>query len=172
MKRILETERLYLRELTIEDAHSFFQLNNDEEVLRYTGDQAFANVEAARNFLEAYDQYEKYGMGRWAVINKWDEAFLGWCGIKYRAEADEFDIGYRFFRKYWNCGYASESASACLKYGFEDLGIEEMVGRAMKANKASIRVLEKIGMQYDRDADFDGIPGVIFKLSKPDWKAE
>lgn len=163
MKKIIETERLYLRELNVNDAKSFYQLNLDEEVMKYTGEGAFENIEESRKFLENYDQYKKYGIGRWAVINKKNEEFLGWCGLKFTEKLNEYDIGYRFFRKHWNKGYATESAKACLDFGLNEFKMTEIIGRAMKDNLASIRVLEKIGLVYDRDFDFEGSQGVIFK---------
>ncbi|MBN2638382.1 MAG: GNAT family N-acetyltransferase [Bacteroidales bacterium] len=166
MKKRIETERLYLRELTPDDALYFYHLNLDAEVIRFTGDDSFKSVEEARIFLENYDQYKKYGFGRWAVIRKSDEEFLGWCGLKYSPESDEVDVGFRFFRKYWNLGYATESASASLEWGFQHLERNEIIARAMKGNTASIRVLEKTGMTYIRDFNFEGSPGVIYLIHK------
>lgn len=148
---IIHTERVCLRELQIYDAENFFQLNADEEVLRYTGDVAFASVQDAELFLQNYSHYQDYGFGRWAVINKETEEFLGWCGLKYSPEKDEVDVGFRLFRKFWGLGYATESAKACLDYGFKKLNLKRIVGRAMKENWASIRVLEKMGMNGVQD---------------------
>ncbi|MEO1010526.1 MAG: GNAT family N-acetyltransferase [Bacteroidota bacterium] len=161
-KRILETKRLFLRELHPTDAESFYRLNLDLDVLRYTGDSPFDSVENSQRFLENYDHYKRYGMGRWGVIRKDDGAFLGWCGLKFTEKTKEYDIGFRFFQKYWNKGYATEAAKACLTYGLDTLQIPRIIGRAMKGNKASIRVLEKIGLTYHRDFDFEGNKGVIY----------
>jgi len=160
---ILETERTKIRPLTPKDAEHFYMLNQDPEVLKYTGDNPFETVEAAKEFLVQYDQYEKYGIGRWAVINKENEEFLGWCGLKFTEKLNEYDIGFRFFRKHWNNGYATESAKACVELGLNKFKFPEIIARAMKDNLASIRVLEKIGLVYDRDFDFEGYEGVIYK---------
>lgn len=157
---IITTPRLNLRQLTPADAERFYLLNADPEVIRYTGDAAFAAMDEAKEFLEGYNHYEKYGFGRWAVIRKEDNEFLGWCGLKYTPETDEYDIGFRFFKKYWNQGYATEAAKACLDYGLNDLGMKTIIGRAMKANSASIKVLEKIGMTYY----FHGDEGVVYRI--------
>ncbi len=166
---ILETERLFLRELNPDDAQSFFDLNSDPEVIKFTGDKAFASVNEAHDFLNNYDHYKKYGFGRWAVINKNDTSFLGWCGLKYTPDKQENDIGFRFFKKYWNKGYATEAAKACLNMGFEKLSLECIVGRAMKENNASIKVLEKIGLKYWKENPCGGEAGVIYKLNKGDF---
>lgn len=159
---ILETERFFLREFEAADALSLYLLNSDEEVLRFTGDKPFESIQHASQFLEKYDHYRQHGFGRWAVIDKITGEFTGWCGLKYQEQQDEVDIGYRFFKRFWNEGYATETASACLVYGFEKLGIESIVGRAMKANPASIRVFEKVGMHFDHEFLFDGHEGLVY----------
>lgn len=91
---VLETERLYLRELTTNDAKSFYLLNLDDDVIKYTGDKAFKNIESAKEFLQNYNNYKKYGFGRWAVISKENKQFLCWCGLKFSEELNEYDIGF------------------------------------------------------------------------------
>ena len=167
MKKILETERTYLREMTPDDAQNAFELNSDPLVIQYTGDESFESVEEARAFLAKYDHYEKYGFGRWAVISKETNEYLGWCGLKYSADEDEFDIGFRFHRRFWNKGFASETALACIQLGFEKFNMETIVGRAMKENLASIRVFEKCGLTFLSDYQFDDEEGVIFSINKP-----
>jgi RimJ/RimL family protein N-acetyltransferase len=170
MKNIenIETERTIMRRLTKEDATNFYNLNLDKEVLKYTGDQPFKNLQSSIEFLTNYDQYDKYGVGRLAVIDKTTLKFIGWCGLKYSQEKNEFDIGFRFFKNYWNKGYATETAKKCLEFGFNKLKIETIVGRAMKENIGSIKVLEKIGMKFKENFDFDGQKGVIYELKNSD----
>ena len=79
---------------------------------------------------------------------------------------DEIDIGFRFFKKFWNKGYATESAIACLELGFHKFNLQQIVGRARKENIASIKVLEKIGLHYWKDFDFDGEEGVVYKIDR------
>jgi ribosomal-protein-alanine N-acetyltransferase len=163
---ILETERLWLREITPDDAECFYLLNSDPEVMKYTGDSPFKDVDEARRFLSQYDQYRKYGVGRWAVLKKESNEVLGWCGLKYSADLDEYDVGYRFFRSQWNKGYATESAKACIDLGFNHKNLSVIVGRAMKVNLASIRVLAKIGLSYWKDDACGMADGVIYKIEK------
>jgi RimJ/RimL family protein N-acetyltransferase len=161
----LETERTIMRKLTTEDAIDFYALNLDEEVLKYTGDKPFVNIQASIDFLTNYDQYEKYGVGRLAVIDKETSKFIGWCGLKYSQSTNEYDIGFRFYRNYWNKGYATETSKKCIENGFTKLGIEKIVGRAMKMNIGSVKVLEKIGMTFKENFDFEGLEGVIYELT-------
>ena len=166
MDCIIETNRCYLRVLNSSDAENFFALNSDKEVIKYTGDKSFETIEAARDFLLKYNQYKEFGYGRWAVINKENNDFLGWCGLKFSPDLKETDIGFRFFRKHWNKGYATETAKACLEYGFNTLKLEKIVGRAMEENIGSIKVLEKIGMQFVDIINFEEHKGVLFKIEK------
>ena len=170
--KILETNRLFLREFSILDAHNLFELNNDPQVIRYTGDIAFDWVKDAEDFIKNYTHYKKYGFGRWAVIQKSDSQFLGWCGLKFSTDIDEVDIGFRFHKRFWNQGFATEAASSCLEYGFQKLNLTSIVGRAMKENLSSILVLEKIGLTFDKSFDFDNNQGVIYKILKSNSKTE
>lgn len=163
-KIILETPRLILREFSPEaDAEGFFELNNDPEVLRYTGDVSFESVDDARTFLENYPQYRLRGYGRWGTILKETGEFLGWCGLRFMEDLGGTDVGYRFHRRHWGQGYATEAARASVVYGFEQLGLETILGQSAKENVASIRVLEKIGLQYWHDTDLAGMPAVLYK---------
>lgn len=74
---------------------------------------------------------------------------------------------FRFFKRFWNNSYATEAARACINLGFNKFNLKTIVGRAMKANTASIKVLEKIGLCYDKEFDFDGQKGVVYKISNP-----
>ena len=170
MRIILETPRLYCREFEPADGLLAYELNADPEVLRYTGDEPFESPEAATEFLRHYPDYRKNGYGRWAVIRKHDGAFLGWCGLK-RLPDGSVDIGYRFFKKYWNQGYATESARACIEYGFRVLALPEIIGRADRAYGVSLRLFEKLGMVYWKDEPCEGIDNsVIYRLQNPGTK--
>jgi RimJ/RimL family protein N-acetyltransferase len=167
--KILETDRLFLREFEITDAATLYELNLDPEVIRYTGDLPFPSVEEAEKFLQNYAAYKDFGYGRWLVIRKADDEVLGWCGLKFLPEKNETDIGYRFFKKYWGEGYATEAARACLDYGFTLLNLQTIVARAMHENKASIKVMEKIGMKYWKEDSCAEQPGIVYKLVQNDF---
>ena len=152
-----------MQEITIAHAPVMYELNLDPEVLKYTGDDPFPSLEATTAFIQSYDQYREYQVGRLAVHMKDTGTCIGWCGLKYDAENDEYDVGFRFFRAYWQQGYATETAKAAIAHGFDVLKLQRIVGRAMVDNHASIRVLQKIGMQLAHTFDFDGHPGVVYE---------
>ncbi len=164
---ILETPRLLLRKKVVEDAPFFFELNSDPLVIKYTGDMGFKNLEASEAIVRyVIGQYNTNGYGRWMVIEKESASPVGWCGLKYHPESGETDLGYRFMQKYWGKGYATEASKACLDYGFTVLKLDRIIGRAMKENTASIRVLEKIGMSWCDEIDLHEHPAVVYELKK------
>lgn len=167
---ILSTERCILREFSPTDAAVLFDLNSNSNVVRYTGDVAFDSVEATRKFIQNYSDYEKNGFGRWLVIEKNSKVVLGWCGLKYYD--NEVDIGYRFFEHFWGKGFATETARACLDYGFNVLNLQRIVGNCMLENTASIRVLEKLGMQRLQEKNLADAPGVQYVITNTQFNEQ
>lgn len=168
MNIVIETKRLLLRVFTTDDAQLVYDLNNDSNVTRYTYDP-IKDIEHARQVLEntILPQYALYNHGRWAVHIKDNLEFIGWCGLKYRPELLEVDLGYRFKKSAWGKGYATEAAYACIKYGFEKLNIQKITGRAVPDNEGSWRVLEKIGMRFTKEELVDGHWARTYELSNP-----
>ena len=164
MSKIIETERIYLRQFILEDASALYKLNQNEEVLKYTGDQPFKNIQKALQFIKNYDQYEKYNMGRWAVCTPKKGAFIGWCGLKYHPDKDIVEVGYRFFEKYWNQGYATEASKGAILYGFNTLRLPEIYAYVDKRNIASKRVAEKCGMTLIDEIIHEGNPTYVFHI--------
>lgn len=148
----------------MDDGQLLIDLNTDPDVIRYTGDGPVKDMEDAQRIIRdiILPQY-KNKMGRWAVHLKENDAFIGWCGLKHIA-ADEIDLGYRFFQKYWGKGYASESAKASLDYGVNTLKLKNIIARAAKANTASINVLKKLGMSYLKDELCAHDPAEVYVL--------
>ncbi|MFI5348607.1 MAG: GNAT family N-acetyltransferase [Elusimicrobiota bacterium] len=142
----LATERLLLRPHRADDAEFMVELNSDPAVVRYTGDGAVNLAEAKRIIASLRAQYLKEKIGRFVVIEKATARRVGWGGLKRLPETGEIDLGYRFLRSEWGKGYATETAAACLAYGFLTLGFRRITAQADPRNAASIRVLQKIGM--------------------------
>jgi ribosomal-protein-alanine N-acetyltransferase len=172
MKHILETERLYLREFTLDDAQKLIDLNNNFNVTRYTGDGPVDSLEKAQEIIQTiiFPQYPNK-LGRWAVHLKTDDTFIGWCGLKYISELNEIDLGYRFFEQHWGKGYATESAKASLDRGFKTLQLAEIVGRAAIENVNSVKVLEKVGMQFEKEAEEHGDRIYKYRITNSQYKA-
>jgi RimJ/RimL family protein N-acetyltransferase len=168
MNVIIETDRLLLRTFTSDDAPLIYQLNLDPEVTRYTLDP-MVSIDQAKEVLEniILPQYALYNHGRWATHTKSNMDFIGWCGLKMRPELNEIDLGYRFLKASWGNGYATEAAYACIKYGFEELHLQRIVGRALPGNLASIRVLEKIGMNYVGEENIEALLHKTYDIFNP-----
>lgn len=167
MNVVIETERLLLRTFTIHDASLILDLNKDPEVTRYTLDPLH-DLNQAKQVLEKIilPQYALNNYGRWAVHIKYELEFIGWCGLKLLRE-NEIDLGYRFKRSSWGNGYATEAAFGCIRYGFEALHLHRIVGRAVPANIASWRVLEKAGMHFVGEEMVDGRPAKTYAIHNP-----
>ena len=169
MKKLIATKRLILREFDLSDAQSLYELNANPDVLKYTGDHPFASIQEAVSFLDNYYDYSVNGYGRWAVICKESDEFLGWCGLKLNEE-EMIDLGFRFFQEYWGKGYATEAAEAALGYGFSQLNMHEIIGRASIENVASIKVLEKIGMRFWKYDRCEGINNAAYyRINKKNY---
>ncbi|MCJ8209868.1 GNAT family N-acetyltransferase [Mucilaginibacter sp. RS28] len=166
----LETERLILREMREEDAAGMLELNSDPEVVQYTGDGPFEDIDEALALIRGYDQYRKYQMGRLNMFLKTTGEYIGWCGLKYHAEDGLVDLGYRLHKRYWGKGYATEASIVCLNYGFNTLHLEKIIATAMVPNTASINVMKKLGMQFSHQQDCDDKPGVVYVITKDQWK--
>lgn len=170
MKIFAETERLILREIVPADADGLYAVDSDPEVNRYLGNKPVKDIGQIREIIAFIrQQYVDNGIGRWAVIEKTKNIFIGWSGLKLvkdtiNGHSNYYDLGYRFNRNYWNNGYASESAIAAVKYGFDALGAKDIYGMADAENVASGKVLEKAGLKYIETFDFDGVPHNWYRI--------
>jgi RimJ/RimL family protein N-acetyltransferase len=155
MKALLETDRLLLREFVIDDVEDFFRMVSEPDVTRFTGDDC-QTLEQAKRRLEdgPFRDYRKYGYGRWAAVSKPTGTVIGFAGLKYLDDVGEVDLGFRFFKEHWGKGLATEGSRAILAYGFGTLQLKRIVGMADIENKASIRVLEKVGFQFEKFTTF------------------
>lgn len=144
---ILETERLYLREMNQTDFTSLCRILKDEETM-YAYEGAFNNAEVQEWLDRQISRYKKWGFGLWAVILKETNEMIGQCGLTMQPWKDKelLEIGYLFERAYWHKGYAAEAAAACKKYAFEVLDADEVCSIIRDANVASQKVAIKNGM--------------------------
>lgn len=163
-----ETSRLLFRQFSLADADLVYQLNSDAEVTRYTLDPMVSRDQALQVLRDVIlPQYAQNGFGRWAVHRKDNAAFIGWCGLKFRPEMQEVDLGYRFAQSAWGQGFATESAAAALQQGFEKFRLQRIVGRALPENLASIKVLQKIGMKQIEDQVVEDLLHKTFEAVRP-----
>lgn len=174
MKIFIETDRLILREIVANDAEGMFALDADADVHRYLGNNPIKTQEEARKNIDFIrQQYIDNGIGRWAVVEKDSDKFIGWAGLKFVTEETNrhinfYDIGYRFIKKYWGKGYATEAAKATLTYGFEKLSLPTIFAMADVNNTGSNRILTKIGLKYVEQCFHQGIDCYWYHLHRKD----
>lgn len=145
---ILETERLYLRELTQDDLPGLKRILQDEKTM-YAYNGAFSDEEVQQWLDRQLERYRKYGFGLWAVVLKENDRMIGQCGLTMQPWHNEevLEIGYLFEREFWHKGYALESAAACKEYAFNKLGASEVCSIIRDTNQASQNVALRNGMK-------------------------
>ena len=150
--KVLETERLLLRLISLEDAEFFLELLNEPSFLRFIGDKKVRTLDDARNYIlnGPVHSYESLGFGLYLVELKESSAPMGICGLLKRDTLDDVDIGFAFLPKFWSNGYALESAKAIMIYGRDVKGLKRILAITSPDNEASIALLEKLGFKFER----------------------
>lgn len=148
---ILETARLVLRRFTLEDAAFILELVNEKGFLQNIGDKGVRTIEDARDYIRTGPQasYLKHGFGLYRVELTMTGEPVGMCGILQRDTLEHPDIGFALLERFWGNGYAYESASAVLQFGRKELGLDRIGAITSPGNHTSIRLLEKIGLEYE-----------------------
>lgn len=172
----LETSRVVLRRVTPDDAEALVELDSDPLVVRFTGGRS-SSPETVRDdiiprWLTYYDRFPAFGF--WIAIEKATGAFLGWFHFRPDPDGveDGVELGYRLRRAAWGHGYGTEVSAALVRRGFGELGVRRIYAHADEANRASWRVMEKVGLRYVRTFDDDGVPVVEYALDRADWSGE
>ena len=149
---IIETHRLQLRQLSVDDAEFILRLLNEPSFIQNIGDRGVRTVDDARGYIVKgpITSYERFGFGLWMIETKSPLAPIGICGLLKREVLDDVDIGYALLPEFWSQGYALESASAVVSYAREKLGLKRVVAVTNSNNQSSIRLLEKMGFKYER----------------------
>lgn len=149
---VLKTHRLTLSHLSGDDAPFILRLVNEPAFIRYIGDKGVRTLEDALEYLMQgpVASYSAHGFGMYRVTLNDGGAPIGICGLIRRDGLDDVDIGFAFLPEYWGCGYASESAQAVMQCEPRSLGLRRVVAITDPDNVASIRVVEKLGLRFER----------------------
>jgi RimJ/RimL family protein N-acetyltransferase len=149
---VLETDRLMLRKLSVEDAPFILELVNQPAFLRFIGDKGVRTLDDARNYIleGPVDSYDRLGFGLYLVELKESATAIGMCGLIKRESLEDVDIGYAFLPEFWGKGYAYEAAAAVMAFGESAFGLQRIVAVVSTKNHSSIKVLEKIGLRFER----------------------
>lgn len=157
---VLETPRLRLRPLAPDDAPFIFELLNDPSWIRFIGDRNIRTLNDARGYIttKVMAMYERHGVGSLLTELKATGEPLGICGLIKRDGLEDMDIGFAFLPRYWAKGYAFESAKACIDHGREVLGLRRIVAINSSGNESSARLLEKLGLKFERTVSLPNDP--------------
>lgn len=161
MKSYIETERLILREMISSDDEGMFKLDSNPEVHRFLGNKPVKHIDESRLMIQNLrKQYAENGIGRWAVIIKETNEFIGWSGIKLikgsiNNHQDFYELGYRFIQKHWGKGYATEAGLAFVDFAFNEMKAENLYAFADARNEGSRNILEKLGMCYVNSFEYE-----------------
>jgi len=157
MKETLNTPRLILREINLNDAPFIFELMNSEGWIEFIGDRGIHNIENAKKYIkENYiKSYKENGYGAYLLQEKNDNALLGMCGLFNRPQLEDVDIGFALLPEYHGKGYAFEAATTVLEYAIKVLQIDRITAITTFENKSSQKLLEKIGFHFERPIIFD-----------------
>ncbi len=167
----LETARLRLRVFTPADLDALCEITSDPEVMRYIGHGLpLSREETGANLVNLISAFRRRGFGRWALEKKAGGRVIGYCGLSSGLEEVGVELAYLLARSEWGTGLATEAGRACLRYGFERLGLESIAGITMLHNQRSRRVLERLGMKYLRAARFHGFDCVWYSIARRDWR--
>lgn len=178
MNLYLETERLILKKFQDTDVENIFKLDSNIEVHKYLGNNPIKTHKQAEYIISFFKkQYQENNIGRFAAFEKDSSNFIGWSGLKLNKGNKEslngftnfIDIGYRFLPSFWGKGYATESAIACLNFGFKEMNYDIIYGAAETANIGSNKILQKIGLKYVNDFKVENIDAKWYELKKTDY---
>jgi len=173
MKGPIETERLILREFLLSDVDRMFEMDSNPNVHRFLGKKPVKHIDESRAYIETIQgQYKKYGIGRWAVVLKETNEFIGWSGIKLitneiNKHQNFYEIGYRFIEKHWGKGYATEAGKAFVTYAFNEMKVEALYAYADEGNENSRKILEKLGLRYVNSFEYEEELEVWYELKNP-----
>jgi len=150
--KVLETDRLILRWVSLEDAEFILGLLNEPSWLQFIGDKGVRTVEDARAYVlkGPVDMYSRLGFGLYLVELKESVLPIGMCGLIKRDTLEDVDIGFAFLPAYWRKGYAYEAAAAVMAYGEKVLGLNRIVAITSLDNDRSAKLLEKLGLQFEK----------------------
>jgi ribosomal-protein-alanine N-acetyltransferase len=153
------TERLILRSFTEQDSEALHRIMNEEGLLRYFPNTRPPVPEQVERLIgRQLQHWQDHGYGWWAVELREEPGLIGWNGLQYLPETDEVEVGYLLSHANWGQGLAAEGAREGLRFGFQELGLDEIVGIVHPENWASQRVLEKLGMVRTARTEYFGMP--------------
>lgn len=170
---IITTCRLILRPFSEMDGDALYAILSEEGILRYFPPSGLLTREQVDKMIfRLLQHWEEHGYGLWAVAEKENSRLLGRCGLQVIPETKEVEIDFILGKPFWGQGFATEAANASLRFGFDKVGIETIVGIVHPENKASQRVLEKLGMKLVDHARYFGMEVYRYAIDRASWERQ
>jgi len=166
-KMVLETERLFLREITADDFDDLLAIWSDAETMRFY--PATLDDQGMREWIERnLKRYEQSGHGLWAVILKSDGKFVGDCGLTIQEVdgVEELEVGYQFNKNHWRQGVGAEAARGCLDYAFNQLSRRRIISMIRPENIPSRRVAERNGLKIEKELFWRGFQHFVYAIER------
>jgi RimJ/RimL family protein N-acetyltransferase len=174
IRKILETERLYLREFNLEDSDFVLELMNSPKFIEFIGDRNVRTDADAKAYLKnnLIKSYKENGFGLWIVVLRETNISIGMCGLVNRDTLEDIDIGFAMLPEYLGLGYGFEIASATMNYAKNTLRLDKIVGITNPDNITSIKLLNKIGLRFEKTIELLGKDTVLFFSTPTDTEEE
>lgn len=167
---MIETTRLLLRKFTPADLEPLIAMRCVPEVGKYLGGEKLQNAKAITGRMQAYtDSYEKNGFGVCAMIWRETGEFFGWSGLQPLDGTTEIEVGYGMKQEFWRRGIGLECAEAWLDFGFYEKNLNRIVALAEPNNTGSWRIMEKLGMTYEKTEFHYDMKCKFYAISKDEW---
>ncbi|QYO63325.1 GNAT family N-acetyltransferase [Leptolyngbya sp. 7M] len=164
---MLSTPRLLFRQFTPADLDQLYrEIYSHPEVARVMSPTGTISLQQTASLLaRRLQHWQRHGFGAWALIHKQDQQLIGHCGLHYLADTPDVELTYTLNPAYWRQGLATEAGRAVLQWGFETLGLAQIVAVTGPSNIASQRVMQKLGMKYEKTMQYNGTAALYYTIS-------
>jgi [ribosomal protein S5]-alanine N-acetyltransferase len=175
---VIKTQRLSLQPLTLDDAQTLYEINQEKDVLKYFPVTVPPPIEKVQRFVASQSKHwDQYGYGNWGILPDGGIKIIGWAGLQFLPETGETEVGFLLSRSAWGRGYATEAAQASLRFGFTRFTLEQIIALVHHDNLASRRVIQKCDMTFVENKVYFGIELLRYVLlrstfSKIRWSSE
>jgi ribosomal-protein-alanine N-acetyltransferase len=167
----IETERLKLRPCTMDDVDAIYQIWTDAGVRKYLWDDNVISREETASVIEkSLEYFRAKDFGLWAVLPLDENRIIGFCGYWFFHEPPQLELLYGIITDQWGNGFAPEAAEAMLRFGFAELGFQEVIASTDAPNAASVRVMEKLGMNFLKRKESEGLDTIYYSIQREDFQ--
>lgn len=167
---MIETQRLYFRKFELDDLPQLIEQRSDPDMYRFLGGTRMQNPEALAKRIRFYMScYDSHGFGMCPMFSKETDEMIGAAGLQPLEDTVEIEVGYSVIKPLWGRGIGTEAARGWMEFGFNDFGLDRIVAVAVVENAASRRIMEKLGMKYEKTEEHYGENCAFYAVSKEEF---